>query len=608
MLPLQNLEEPKYNYRKTPFCIRVWRRFKTTEKIFRSFLIQFHLTPRILATILLLFLVLISLVLFFKMQIGGHQSPNEVEERKSGEKNKFEHAVGEKEEKDTKKNGEEKKEESKPKEEAIKETDKKKSKIEISPGSDLLQLIRKHAPIEEDNLRREAIKQAFQHGWNGYKKFGFGSDVINPLSSKSENSICGFGATIFSSLDTAILMNMEEVVKSGNEFVEKMTFEKDVDCSLFDLINIYLGGLLGAHTLRPNPIYKKKLEELGSIIADSMTNSIIPRNLINLKTRESKHAEFSFGSAILSEVGGIQLELCSLSHFTNNQTHCEKARNITKQILMMEPKDGLFPVYVSTEERSFVSDYVTIGTFGDHFYEYLFKQISFNISLDEELKEYFQDFLSGVKSNLLRTSNPRKFTFVGELRHVLNPGMNQKMDENVCFLPSLLLQHSTLVNNEKVSSEIKSLATRILDTCIYLFDNQTTKLIPKSVCFNIQQDISADAHDYYIISPKFQLHSSIFESLFVFHRITKNNYYRETAWKLFEHIVRSCWVENGFSGLEDVERGSFNDKLDPLFFSTTLKYLFLIFAEESILPLENFAFTTSSAHPLRRISSIKKKI
>ena len=68
---------------------------------------------------------------------------------------------------------------------------------------------------------------------------------------------------------------------------------------------------------------------------------------------------------------------------------------------------------------------------------------------------------------------------------------------------------------------------------------------------------------------------------------------------LMQALEKSCRVENGYSGLKDVYNvHSFKDDIQQSFFiAETLKYLYLLFSDDSVIPLDQWVFNTE-AHPL----------
>jgi len=90
------------------------------------------------------------------------------------------------------------------------------------------------------------------------------------------------------------------------------------------------------------------------------------------------------------------------------------------------------------------------------------------------------------------------------------------------------------------------------------------------------------------------------ESLFILWRITGDTKYRERGWKIFEAIDRYCRVlDGGYSGLADVSMAPpmQMNRMEPHFLSQTLKYLYLLFSPNDLLPLNKYVFNTAG-HPL----------
>ncbi len=57
--------------------------------------------------------------------------------------------------------------------------------------------------------RLEAVREAFRHAWNGYKKFAWGHDELKPVS-KSYGEWFGLGLTLIDALDTMWILGLKE--------------------------------------------------------------------------------------------------------------------------------------------------------------------------------------------------------------------------------------------------------------------------------------------------------------------------------------------------------------------------------------------------------------
>lgn len=80
------------------------------------------------------------------------------------------------------------------------------------------------------------------------------------------------------------------------------------------------------------------------------------------------------------------------------------------------------------------------------------------------------------------------------------------------------------------------------------------------------------------------------ESLFVAYRLTGDVKYRDHGWHIFSAIEKHCKVETGgYASIINVDDDPAvkEDKMETFLMSETLKYLFLLFEDESVLPLDS---------------------
>ena len=125
------------------------------------------------------------------------------------------------------------------------------------------------------------------------------------------------------------------------------------------------------------------------------------------------------------------------------------------------------------------------------------------------------------------------------------------------------------------------------------------------------------------------------ESLFVLWRVTHEDEWREAGWRIFSAFVRYCRVDGGgYTGLLDVTRAesdrqagraqwstrlhewqvangkegegeagyvfewsNWKDHMESFWLSETMKYVWLLFSEDDVLPIDEYVFNTE-AHPL----------
>ena len=128
-----------------------------------------------------------------------------------------------------------------------------------------------------------------------------------------------------------------------------------------------------------------------------------------------------------------------------------------------------------------------------------------------------------------------------------------------------------------------------------MFHRQKSGIAPEYVRFNnagMQTGV-----DFCILRPE------TVESMMYLWRITKDRKWRDKGWEIYENIVRSTKVEGGGVGYAPVLSVGHNPHHDSkgvmhsFFLAETLKYLYLLFSDDQVIPLDKFVFNTE-AHPV----------
>ena len=91
------------------------------------------------------------------------------------------------------------------------------------------------------------------------------------------------------------------------------------------------------------------------------------------------------------------------------------------------------------------------------------------------------------------------------------------------------------------------------------------------------------------------------ESLYYLYRITGDKKYREWGWQIFLAFEKYTKVpDGGYSSINNVKNmgnPGFRDKQESFFLAETLKYFYLLFSDQNLLPFDKYVFN-SEAHPL----------
>ncbi|CAD5113656.1 DgyrCDS2817 [Dimorphilus gyrociliatus] len=460
-----------------------------------------------------------------------------------------------------------------------------------------------HPPITQSNddpentRRREKIKEMMKFGWDSYAKYSWGANELRPISRRGHSAnIFGntlLGVTIIDALDTLWLMGMKDEFNKGRNWVaENLDFGNTrSDMSLFEANIRFVGGLLACYGFTGDSLFKEKAVQLADKLLPAFnTQTGIPYGIINLKTGVGRNWGWaSGGSSILAEFGSLSLEFTYLSRITSNPIYAQKIDKINAAIKSAGTVDnGLYPNYLNPRSGSWGQRHVSIGALGDSFYEYLLKAWIFSKKTKSELRTLYDNAIKAMEEKLLQTSSGGLKYFAeyksGRLEH--------KMDHLACFCGGMLALGAEGSSNKQY---YLNLGAEIAKTCHESYDRTPTKLGPESFRFSGSAEATAVRANekYYILRPE------VIETYFYMWRLTKDPKYREWGWEAAQAIEKHCRTASGFSGIKDVYQihPQQDDVQQSFVFAETFKYLYLLFSDDSVVPLDKYVFNTE-AHPL----------
>ena len=118
--------------------------------------------------------------------------------------------------------------------------------------------------------RQAAVKEAFVHSWEGYKKYAWLQDEVSPLSASYRNNFGSRGATLVDSLDTLLIMGLEGDFDAALRSIGKIDFSTTAEpvLNVFETNIRYLGGLLSAYDLShgKHHVLLEKAVQLGDML------------------------------------------------------------------------------------------------------------------------------------------------------------------------------------------------------------------------------------------------------------------------------------------------------------------------------------------------------
>jgi hypothetical protein len=255
--------------------------------------------------------------------------------------------------------------------------------------------------------------------------------------------------------------------------------------------------------------------------------------------------------------------------------------------------DGLYSVNVNYNiEITPAFSYVTVGKQGMPFLSQLLKQSQLgNSKAALSLYSQFVRAINAIAKHLIMRSPTMDTILLNEL-YGYPYRLFPKMDIQTCSLAAHLAIDGIPFHLE--------LAKELMKSCLKIADNFPAKFPPQMFTFNItQSQTSLEPFTH----PGYDLSGDIFESLFVLYRLTGDESYREEGWKLFERLKDRARRDEGYAQIRDVSQHekAHANRCPPYAFSSTFKFLYLLFAPRTYLPLNEYVFN-HRGHPFKRIS------
>ncbi|XP_010279652.1 PREDICTED: mannosyl-oligosaccharide 1,2-alpha-mannosidase MNS3 [Nelumbo nucifera] len=500
--------------------------------------------------------------------------------------------------------------------------------------------------------RQNSIKEAFIHAWSGYRNYAMGYDELMPLGQRGTDGLGGLGATAVDSLDTAMIMGLDQIVSEASTWIENNLPERINEkgqVNLFETTIRVLGGLLSAYHLsggehgiysvtnngtKPN-VYLETAKNLADRLLSAFTSSPTPIPYSDVVLRDRSAHPAPDGLSSTSEVSTLQLEFNYLSTVSGDAKYGVEGMKVLEHLKSLPKVEGLVPIYISPHSGEFSGENIRLGSRGDSYYEYLIKVwLQQGPNRDSNLKylhDMYEEAMKGVRHLLVRKSVPKGLVFVGELPYGSKGSFSPKMDHLVCFLPGTLALGATKGITKKKAMEENlltfedlenlKLAEDLAKTCVEMYFVTSTGLAPEIAYFNVEgaseggPDGGNKSSEYLndIIIKHADRHNLLrpetVESLFVLFRITEDPKYREWGWQIFEAFEKYTKVDSGgYTSLDDVTTipPQRRDKMETFFIGETLKYLYLLFGDSTVIPLDKFVFNTE-AHPFPITGTIKEE-
>src|SRR2546426_538417 len=246
------------------------------------------------------------------------------------------------------------------------------------------------------NQKAAAIRAEFLHAWNGYKKYAWGHDDLNPLSKTYHDWYAQpLLMTPVDALDTMILMGLKNEADSTRDYIVKnLSFDKDISVQNFEVTIRLLGGLLSSYQLTGDKRLLNFAEDLGNRLLpvfDSPTG--LPYRYVNLKTGKVRG-----NITNPAEAGTLLIEFGALARLTHRSVFYDKAKRALLEIYNHRSPIGLVGTWINVETGKWIDTDSHISGAIDSYYEYLLKcSILFD---DQDCKRMWNESVAAINKHL----------------------------------------------------------------------------------------------------------------------------------------------------------------------------------------------------------------
>ncbi|KAF2734423.1 seven-hairpin glycosidase [Polyplosphaeria fusca] len=463
------------------------------------------------------------------------------------------------------------------------------------------------------SFRAEAVIEMFRFAMNGYFTYAYPHDDLLPVNNSFKDSRNGWGVAMIDGLDTAIIMEQEDIVNKILDFVPTIDFTKTATpsptvVSLFETNIRYIGGLLSAYDLLKGPfshldVDDDKVDALLSqckTLADTLkfafeTPSGIPVNNIYLNNHTfSPRLQMQDGTrtAGLAELGTLVLEWQHLSDLTGDPEYGDLTQKAMNYFL--EPSTEVWPGLTggnfSTKTGDILDSYGGWTSGNDSAYEYLIKMYVYDPEKYELYGKRFIDAADSTIAHLLSHPSSRPdLTMAGSFAgtHVSNYS-----EQLACFIGGSFILGSTALDRP----DYLDYGLDFCEFCANGYRYAASGIGPIVYSWNLTElgwsnftnqtgfyeqagwFIDDDAAFFNGLAPE------AVESWYYAYQVTGNQYWRDVAWAYTLAQNKTERVGSGFSSIRNITdpNGGANetDRWDnfqaSFMLAEVLKYQYLI--------------------------------
>ncbi|CAE7013269.1 hypothetical protein CFE70_002346 [Pyrenophora teres f. teres 0-1] len=473
--------------------------------------------------------------------------------------------------------------------------------------------------ISSPEERAQGVVDAFRVSWDGYYKYAFPMDELQPVSNNGSNSRNGWGASAVDALSTALIMGEKTTVNQILEHIPTINWAVTNDSvSLFETTIRYLGGMLSGYDLLKGPL--AHLADDDASVDALLTQSInlannlsfafetptgLPWNILYFNNRTNDG-----GLGGPATLGTLILEWTRLADLSGNQTYADLVAKAEEYLLnplptWTEPFPGLIGSAINVTTGQFTNARGGWVGGSDSFYEYLIKMYIYDKSRYDFLKDRWVLAVDSSIKHLASHPEPRPdITFLASYNGTKLRLSSQHL---ACFDGGNFILGGQILNRQ----DYIDFGLELVNGCHETYISTATGIGPEIFSWNTSavpanQSTFFNESGFFITNSEYVLRPEVIESFYYAYRATSDPKYQDWAWDAFLAINATTRVGSGYSSISDVNvvgGGEFTNFQESFWFAEVLKYSYMIHAEDAKWQVgkdgvNEFVFNTE-AHPVR---------
>lgn len=194
--------------------------------------------------------------------------------------------------------------------------------------------------------RRDAVKSTFSRSWEGYRRFAWGHDELAPVTASHRDPFGGWGATLVDSLDTLLIMGLDDEYAAAARAAANIDFEitpLESRVNVFETTIRYLGGFLAAYDLSGDQSMLRKAREVGDMLYVAFdTPNRMPISRWDAEAAKRLEPQQAPEHTLLAEFGSLCMEFTRLSLITGDPKWFDATERI-REVLEDQQDSTMLP-------------------------------------------------------------------------------------------------------------------------------------------------------------------------------------------------------------------------------------------------------------------------